>query len=424
MDSRRILITGISSHVGGRLAQALEQHREIEAIVGIDTHDPRHELHRTEFVRVDAEPALIRRIVGAAAIDTVIETREPWDPRAGPAGRGREPALSGIASMLSACEGKGSPIRKVVIRSSAHYYGHEPDSPAFLSEELPREHPPRTALERAVVEAEDAAATFAARNPEVTVTVLRLAEPIGVELRAPHLALLALPAVPAILGFDPRWQFIHEDDVIGVLVHAAANDIPGSYNAAADGVLALSEVASLLGKPLLPVLPPWGTGFAAAQLRRVGLPIPIEMIRQLRVGRGLDNRRLKATGYAYRYTTREAIVKLRAQQRLRPLLGRGQSAYRYERDVEEFLRRSPSVRPTHDSRHGSDDEGIATATGRTATADYDELRAAELIEIISSLDLEALARLRSYEAANQARTTVLEALDRNLARKRRSGSEE
>ena len=39
----------------------------------------------------------------------------------------------------------------------------------------------------------------------------------------------------------------------------------------ADGVLALSEIASLLGKPLLPVLPPWGTVFAAAQLRRLGL---------------------------------------------------------------------------------------------------------------------------------------------------------
>ena len=62
-----------------------------------------------------------------------------------------------------------------------------------------------------------------------------------------------------ILGFDPRWQFVHEDDIAGALHHAVTHELPGIYNVAADGVLALSEIAGLLGKPLLPVLPPWGT---------------------------------------------------------------------------------------------------------------------------------------------------------------------
>ena len=155
-----------------------------------------------------------------------------------------------------------------------------------------------------------------------------------------------------MLGFDPRWQFVDEDDVVGVLAHAARHDLPGTYNAAADGVLALSEIASLLGKSLLPVLPPWGTGFAAAQLRRLGLRIPLEMIHQLRAGRGLDNRRLKASGYALRYTSRESVLKLRAQQRLRPLLrqrrrelplrarGRGVPALEPERSRSAPRRRS------------------------------------------------------------------------------------
>ena len=177
----------------------------------------------------------------------------------------------------------------------------------------------------------------------VTVTVIRFADPLGPELRGSHLALFSLPVIPSMLGFDPRWQFIDEEDVVGVLAHAARHKLPGTYNAAADGVLALSEIASLLGKPLLPVLPPWGAGFAAAQLRRLGLRIPLETIHHMRSGRGLDNRRLKASGYVLRYTSREAVLKLRAQQRLRPLLGRGQDSYRYEREVEEFLRWSPSV---------------------------------------------------------------------------------
>jgi UDP-glucose 4-epimerase len=122
----------------------------------------------------------------------------------------------------------------------------------------------------------------------------------------------------------------------------------------ADGVLALSEVASTLGKPLLPVLPPWGTRFAAAQLRRLGLRIPLAMIDQLRTSRGLDNRRLNASGYAYRYTTREALLKLRAHQRLRPLLGCGGETYRYAREVAGFLRWSPSVHAVQRDGDGGD----------------------------------------------------------------------
>jgi UDP-glucose 4-epimerase len=231
--------------------------------------------------------------------------------------------------------------------------------------------------------------------------------------------LFSLPVVPSILGFDPRCQFIHEDDIVGVLAHAVRNDIPGIYNAAADGVLALSEVASLLGKPLLPVLPPWGPGFAAAQLRRLGLRVPVELLRQLRYGRGLDNRRLKASGYSYRYTSREAVLKLRAHQRLRPLLRSGSSSYRYEREVEEFLRRSPSVQSAAERGRG----GRGRSPG-PAIDSYDQLSAGELIEVISSLDVDGLAALRRHESANRAREAILDALDRSLARKRGSVTRE
>jgi UDP-glucose 4-epimerase len=194
-----------------------------------------------------------------------------------------------------------------------------------------------------VVEAERAVRAFAERNPEVTVCVLRFVNALGPDLRTSHTALLSLPAVPCILGFDPRYQFIHEDDIHGVLEHAALADLPGVYNAAGDGVLALSEVASLLGKPLAPVLPPWGTGLAARALRPLGLRIPPEMLPQLRYGRGVDNRRLKAAGYPFRATSREAVVALAEHLRTRSIT-EGDGGYRYEREVEEFLRWSPSVR--------------------------------------------------------------------------------
>ena len=78
-------------------------------------------------------------------------------------------------------------------------------------------------------------------------------------------------------------------------------------------------------------------------LRRVGVRVPAEVLNQLRYGRGLDNRALKGAGYAYRFTSREAVLRHAEAQRAKPLLEDG-GGYRYEREVEEFLRWSPNVR--------------------------------------------------------------------------------
>jgi len=404
----RILITGVSSRWGGPLAQALERDPRVQAIVGIDTDDPQHELERTEFVRVDAQASLIRRIIAAAAIDTVVDTRLITDPLLAPVARAHEVNVGATTSILEACGGPSSPVRKLVFKSSARWYGSGAGDPAFFTEDERRSRPPRTAIERDVLDAEQAVRTFSATNPQVTVTVLRFATEIGTEVRGSQAALLGLPIVPGMLGFDPRCQFIHDDDVLGVLEHVVRHDLPGAYNAAGDGVLALSEVASLLGKPLLPILPPWGADIALAQVRRLGVPVPLEALRELRFGRGLDNRRLKAAGYSYRYTSREAVLKLRAQQRLRPLLRSGGEAYRYEREVEEFLRRSPAVQAAPDpAQANSEPDG------------YEHLSAEEVISLVATLEPDAAARLRSYEASSQRRPAVLDALDRRLRALRR-----
>jgi UDP-glucose 4-epimerase len=340
----RVLVTGISTYWGGRLAQVVERDPSVEAIIGVSPDDPTCEFERTEFVRVGLQHALLRRIVQAAEIDTVVDARLVVDSAQGSPRAAHETNVIGTMNILAACGGPGSPVRKVVFKSSAHYYGCEQDDPAFFTESMRRPHPPRTRLESDIVEAEKAVEGFAQRNPDVTVTVLRFCNALGPDLRTSHTRLFDLPAVPSILGFDPRYQFIHEDDLVDVLRFAVEQDLPGAYNAAGDGVLALSEVASLLGKPLAPILPPWGSSLAAAALRPLGVRVPDEVLNQLRYGRGLDNRKLKAAGYSFGYTSREAVLKHAEELRARPLKRGEGEPYRYEREVEEFLRWSPSVR--------------------------------------------------------------------------------
>jgi UDP-glucose 4-epimerase len=341
--SRRVLITGVSTYWGGRLAQALERDERNEVIVGVSPEDPTCALERTEFVRVGTQHALLRKIVRAAAIDTVVDTRLIVDSLAAAPREAHESNVLGTMNILAACGGPDSPVRKVVFKSSAHYYGCERDDPAFFTEDMRRPHEPRTRLERDIVEADDAVRAFAQRNRGVTVTTLRFCNALGPGLDTAHTRLLSLPAVPAILGFDPRYQFIHADDLVGVLAHAVDTDMPGIYNAAPDGVLALSEVASLLGKPFAPILPPVATGLAARVGGLVGVRVPDEVRRQLRYGRGLDNRKLKLAGYRFQLTTRETVQAFAQALRLKPLRESAGAPYRYEREVEEFLRWSPSV---------------------------------------------------------------------------------
>ena len=465
MRSRRILITGLSTYWGGRLAQALEQEPAVETIIGVDSRDPTRELERTEFVRVGTQHALIRRLVQAAEIDTVIDTRLVVDSIWTSSRAAHENNVIGTMNIVTACGGPDSPVRKFVFKSSAHYYGAEQDDPAFFTEEMERPHSPQTPIERDIVEAEATVRDFAERNPEVSVTVLRFANGLGAGIETSHIRLFSLPVIPAILGFDPRYQFIHEDDIVGCLEHAVGNDLPGIYNGAGDGVLVLSEVADLLGKPLAPILPPWGTGLFVSPLRRAGLHIPFEMIKQMRFGRALDNRKLKAAGYRYRYTTREAVIKQREHMRLQPLLRGAQASYRYEQEVEEFLRWSPSVRrsgvsagkawrpsprqvaelqkalaalgdepanspptaapipptaraPAPESAEPAGGAGISAQTQAPPVAEYDALGTGEVIALLSSLPREELQALRRHEAARRGRAEVLRAIDRLLVSSR------
>src|ERR671922_2635936 len=173
MDSKRILITGISHYWGGRLAQALEAFPEIEAVIAVDNEEPQVELERTEYVKVGAQHALLRRVVEAAEIDTVVDTRLVVDSTTTTTRKAHENNVIGTMNILAACSGRDSPVSKVVFKSSTHFYGSEQDDPAFFDETMGRPHPPRTPMERDIVEAEASLNEFADKNPQATVSILR-----------------------------------------------------------------------------------------------------------------------------------------------------------------------------------------------------------------------------------------------------------
>jgi UDP-glucose 4-epimerase len=71
--------------------------------------------------------------------------------------------------------------------------------------------------------------------------------------------------------------------------------------------------------------------------------LPPELEDLLRYGRGVDTRRLAATGFTYNATSAGAVETFIRAVRLRRQTGKKPASYKYEHDVEQFFRHSPSV---------------------------------------------------------------------------------
>jgi len=340
---RRVLVTGLGSFWGGRVAQALEADPNVDIIVGLDTTEPTVELERTEFVRVDANYSILARIVKATQVDTIIHTFLIVDPTQMSRRAMHEINVIGTMNLFAAASAAMSTVRNVIVKSSTVVYGCAPEDPVWFDEETPRSRSPRTAPERSLDSVEGYVRDFAEDNPHVNVTLLRFSNVIGSEIETPLTRALQLPMVPSIMGFDPRFQFVHEDDVIRSILFTFDHSLPGVYNVAGDGLLPWTEVAAICGKSTFP-LPPYFTDMVTGPLGRLGVvDLPDDYQQLLRYGRGVDNRRLKQQGFRYKYTSAESVEAFIEALRLRKTLGDSAVAYRYERDVEQFFRHSPAV---------------------------------------------------------------------------------
>jgi UDP-glucose 4-epimerase len=154
-----------------------------------------------------------------------------------------------------------------------------------------------------------------------------------------------MPVVPTVLGFDPRLQFMHEDDAVDLLEQAVQRPIVGTYNATADGVLYLSQLLRMGGRVELPLpLSILNLTGPLVRLARRGLQVPPHIIRLVQWGRIADNRRLKEEfGFTPRYTTRDAVREFYAERRLRRV-AEGGRPQRWERELHEFLTRKGQER--------------------------------------------------------------------------------
>ncbi len=294
MSDKRVLIAGISTGWGSKLARALQGRPGVGEIIGLDSKPPRMDLGDVEFIEADIRNPDISKILPGLKPDVLVHCGIVWYPESGKPSRAlHDINVIGTLQLLAACE-KTPGLEALIVRGSAAIYGSAPGAPAFFTEDMARQFPLVTRFQRDIGELEGYFDNFARRRPEVACCMLRFQIEVGPELETPLTRYLRLPVVPTRMGFDPRLQLLHVDDATGALAAATLNPVRGAVNVAPDGAISLSRLLRLCGKTAVGI-PPLLAGvinrrvgdfLGSADLYRDG-----ELL--FRYGRGCDNRRLR-----------------------------------------------------------------------------------------------------------------------------------
>jgi len=304
-----VLVTGVAGDLGRRFAAQLSTSPAVERVIGIDTVPPRGDLGQADFVRADIRNPVIAKVIVRERVDTVVHTSVAATPAAA-GGRTSMKELNVIGTMqlLAACQ-QAPDVRKLVLKSSAAVYGASNRDPAMFTEGMSAKRLATSGFAKDITEVESYTRGFARRRPDVAVTTLRIANVIGPRITSAMTGYFRLPVIPTVLGFNPRLQFLHEQDAFDVLEHATVNEVTGTYNVAGDGILTLNQAVRRLGRPSLPLpgfaVPSFGS--AIRQTRRADFSP--EQVAFLTFGRGLDTTRMRSMlGFEPGYTTAEAFA--------------------------------------------------------------------------------------------------------------------
>jgi UDP-glucose 4-epimerase len=159
-------------------------------------------------------------------------------------------------------------VKQVLFVGRHTFYGAAADSPLYHTED----EPPR-ALEKVpeladLVAADLYAATALWRMPEMITAVLRLVYTLGAPGTGTLASFLRGKRVPMVLGYDPLFHVLQEEDVITALQLALEKRVRGIFNVAGPPPVPFSVIARETGRTPVP-LP---EALLARLLGRFGFP--------------------------------------------------------------------------------------------------------------------------------------------------------
>jgi UDP-glucose 4-epimerase len=273
----KIGLTGVQSDLGVILMDLLREDPRVTTVVSFGLAEdgvPPNTTHvETDLTASGAERLLAQKLL-EHEIDVLCHLAFV-NSRIHRASFAHELEVIGTLHVLSAAQQAN--IKRLIVPSLTLVYGAQKTNPTRLKEEA-------ELLGRGVrfvtdrVEVERQVATFAANNPNLEVAVLRFAPIAGPLSDNPLTRLLKRKVLPTILGHDPVWQVLHEDDAAHALHLALFSNLRGPLNIVPADTLAFSSVLRAARVQPLP-MPLMGLKFASMTLGNVFAPVvPASML--------------------------------------------------------------------------------------------------------------------------------------------------
>jgi UDP-glucose 4-epimerase len=285
----KILIVGISGKLGrstavhlaraGHQIAGIDQRAWPGAPAGVPVHvlDIRKRPAADVFRRFQPDAVVHLATVAHVSMRTEEELREN---------------LGNTRAVFDACRRHAVP--QVVFVGRHTFYGAAADASLYHTEEEPPLEVASFPQLADLVAADLYAGSAFWRFPAMATAVLRIVYALGPSHRGTLAGLLDRRYVPAVLGFDPLIQFIHEDDAGVAIALAVTKKLRGVFNVAGPPPLPLSVLARLAGRRWLPLPEPLFR-FAAGR----GLsPLPAAAVMHLKFPVIVDDAAFrKATGF-------------------------------------------------------------------------------------------------------------------------------
>jgi UDP-glucose 4-epimerase len=303
----RVLVTGAASWIGGNAIRLLES-RPGTRILGVDDIDPKVEF-ASEFAVIGLDQLEFADLLGDFSPTAVLHLGTIDRSATVGAERSDRGLVIGAQALFGAVA-RSKETKTVVVRSEAGVYTAGPRQPSIATEESSGAGSGASRHQRRLRELEAFVATQAQRHRTATYAVLRFAPIVGANIGNRLSRYLGLPAVPTQLGFDPRLQFIAEDDALRMLLHVLEFPQPGAFNVAADGQLYLSRVLRL-GRRLQQPLPARALRAARRGLAGWGIHLTDDDMRMLKYGRVMDTAKATAAfGLRPQLNCRQTVLAL------------------------------------------------------------------------------------------------------------------
>lgn len=300
----KILITGISGKIGQRVAlRLLSRGHEV---LGLDRRawpgaPEGVRVHQRDIRKRGAEDVFrTERPEGVVHMATVTHLLARSEDR-------YRINLQGTRAVFDHSHTYGA---KAVVFVGRHtYYGAGPESPLYHHEDDPPSSINLFPELSDLVAADLYAGSALWRYPELDTAVLRVCYTLGPARHGTLAAFLRGPRVPTILGYDPLFQFLHEDDVAEAIALALEHRLRGVYNIAGLPPVPLSIIIRETGRTHLPIPEPL---FRFA-LGRFGLPaLPPGALAHIKYPVVMDASAFReATGFAPAHDEAETMQQFR-----------------------------------------------------------------------------------------------------------------